>query len=156
MNAKKFSIKERECVTIYFRVTIFNSLFCLFFISNHFCSNIYSTHDFPGVNFSPLPFKLVKIYSLLRILFVFVQQFCRLFSIYYFLFLHLQRMRTSLDRPVYVGNTVDHFYSSLSDERKISLKRDVPSYPKVISFHRTSRCSTNCNHSISIIIVHEI
>ncbi|XP_065931261.1 high affinity cGMP-specific 3',5'-cyclic phosphodiesterase 9A isoform X7 [Magallana gigas] len=33
-------------------------------------------------------------------------------------------------RPVYVGNTVDHFYSSLSDERKISLKRDVPSYPK--------------------------
>lgn len=37
-------------------------------------------------------------------------------------------------RPLLYGhnsNTLDNFYSSLSDERKICLKRDVPSYPKV-------------------------
>lgn len=36
-------------------------------------------------------------------------------------------------RPLLYGhnsNTLDNFYSSLSDERKICLKRDVPSYPK--------------------------
>lgn len=35
-------------------------------------------------------------------------------------------------RPVIYGNSLDRFYSSLSDEKKISLKRDVPNYPKVI------------------------
>ena len=34
-------------------------------------------------------------------------------------------------RPVYIGNAVDHFYSSLSDEKKIYLKRDILTYPKV-------------------------
>ena len=34
-------------------------------------------------------------------------------------------------RPVLLGNDVDHFYSSLTDEKKMSLKRDILSYPKV-------------------------
>ncbi|KAL8624536.1 High affinity cAMP-specific and IBMX-insensitive 3',5'-cyclic phosphodiesterase 9A [Nucella lapillus] len=36
----------------------------------------------------------------------------------------------SQKKPVYIGNAVDHFYSSLSDEKKICLKRDILSYPK--------------------------
>lgn len=61
-----------------------------------------------------------------------------------------------LDRFVYVGNIVDYFYSLLSDEWKISLKRDVFFYFKVISFYCISRCSINCNYFILIIIVYEI
>ncbi|CAG5119396.1 unnamed protein product, partial [Candidula unifasciata] len=33
-------------------------------------------------------------------------------------------------RPIMTSGTCDHFFSSLSDESKISLKRDIPKYPK--------------------------
>ncbi|XP_052254117.1 high affinity cGMP-specific 3',5'-cyclic phosphodiesterase 9A-like isoform X2 [Dreissena polymorpha] len=41
-------------------------------------------------------------------------------------FVDFNRMRPML----YGSNTIDHFYSSMSDERKICLKRDIPAYPK--------------------------
>ncbi|XP_055865762.1 high affinity cGMP-specific 3',5'-cyclic phosphodiesterase 9A-like isoform X2 [Biomphalaria glabrata] len=33
-------------------------------------------------------------------------------------------------RPIMTSGSCDHFFSSLSDERKIILKRDIPTYPK--------------------------
>ena len=64
-------------------------------------------------------------------------------------FLPAGRMRidlaTSTIRPLLYGsNTIDHFYSSMSDERKICLKRDIPAYPKVIlSVNRLFSTPTN-------------
>ncbi|XP_063439435.1 high affinity cGMP-specific 3',5'-cyclic phosphodiesterase 9A-like isoform X1 [Mytilus trossulus] len=41
-------------------------------------------------------------------------------------------------RPLVYGYGVDPFYSSMSDETKISLKRDVPAYPKYTLSHETT------------------
>ena len=56
------------------------------------------------------------------------------FVLFYILYNRLSRARSlvaSENRPALFRNGCAMFSSSITDEKKISLKRDVPSYPKV-------------------------
>ena len=78
----------------------------------------------------------VMFFSCIKSLISLIVNSCAHFS-FFLCYPSCGRMHNDVIRPLLYGNsnTLDNFYSSLSDERKICLKRDVPSYPKVTYLH---------------------